>query len=239
MWFELDTKNGTVWLVNRFGLEGEWGFDKYKHSDISMNVGSRTLYFTDQMHYGTLEVLDKTEFDHQVNRLGPDFLKQEFTDQEFYDRISKLLYNKPIRKNWKIIKVLMTQTAVDGLGSGLGNYLSVEALFRARISPHATMQHLLNNRGQANKLAEAIRYTVKWAFSNSNIGYLDHLPEEMATFIKKIRHKNLFLKHTDVGDKQFVFNVYRQKKYKQYDVKAEKIIAGRSCYWVPQLQTFT
>ena len=115
----------------------------------------------------------------------------------------------------------MDQTKNSGLGSGLGNYLSVEILYDCNISPYTKMKKLYENKKLAFKLANAIKYIVKLSFLDASIGYLEHLDKGMSSFIKNLRkdinsdtkHKYNF--HPDIvltGKENFSFRVYRQKK---------------------------
>ncbi|MCJ7637815.1 MAG: hypothetical protein MUO21_10030 [Nitrososphaeraceae archaeon] len=93
MWFELKGKdNKSLYILNKFGLSGEWGFTKQKHSNIEFTIkeGTKTrkLYFTDDRNFGTLEfTTDIQRLQKELAKLGDDFLKTSFTNSEFYDRV--------------------------------------------------------------------------------------------------------------------------------------------------------
>lgn len=250
LWFVLeDKKKNNYFILNHFGLEGEWGFTKYKHSHVLFQIKDNIdLYFTDSRNFGTIEITNDV---HKLNKildtLGPDFLKEKFTNQDFYNRIVDFMTtdNHKIitpKANKKIITVLMDQKINTGLGSGLGNYLAPESLYRAGISPHTKIKELYDNQALSNNLAKAIKYTVKLAFMTADIGYLSDLDDEMSSFVTKLRknkktnstyHPDTKIKSKDV----FTFNVYRQKKDPLGNtVKADKIIPGRTTYWVPNIQ---
>jgi len=250
LWFELeDKKKDKYYILNRFGLEGEWGFTKYKHSHIHFEITNDIdLYFTDSRNFGTIEITDDEEkLNEELEKLGPDFLQEPFTNQEFYDRVEDYITasgDKIVssRANKKIIVVLMDQKAKTGLGSGLGNYLAPESLYRASISPHTKIKEIYEDRNLSNKLAKAIKYTVKLAFMTADIGYLEDLDEGMESFVMKLRkskktaktyHHDIKLKSKDV----FTFDVYRQKEDPYGNpVKGDKIISGRTTYWSPKKQ---
>ena len=245
VWFVLKRPdNSLLYLMNTFGLEGEWTTDKQKHSDIEFVYDGKSLYFTDQIKYGTMEITNDIKvLNKKLNKLGPDLLKETFTEDEFYNRVHNYLYkNNKLnvsRANKEIIKVLMDQTTP--LGSGLGNYLAVESLYTSKISPYTKLIDLYNNRERLNKLSKAIKKTIKLSFINSDTGYLDHIDESLGVFIKKLRSKdkihNLFHPATNIGIKKFKFNVYRQQKDPHgNNIKASKIIPGRTTYWSPTIQ---
>lgn len=261
LWFELtDRKNNQYYILNRFGLEGEWGFKKQEHSGLQFTIIDKTdksnkelnLFFTDSRNFGTVEIVNgKKKLDKKLSKMGPDLLKISFTNQEFYERIKNYITRGTgsiikTRADKKIIKVLMDQTKFGGIGSGLGNYLSVEILYDCKISPHKTIMELYNDRQLVYKLANSIKYIVKLSYLNANIGYLEHLDDVMDSFIKKLRkeinenknHINNY--HPDVilnKNDKFTFKVYRQKKDPVGNlVKTDKIITGRTTYWVPEVQ---
>lgn len=258
LWFDLTGKNDkSYYILNRFGLEGEWGFTKEKHSGLQFTIIDKDnikseLYFTDSRNFGTVEIVNnKNRLNTELNKLGPDFLKTPFTEQEFYNRIEDYVTKKTnkiikARGNQKIVTVLMNQTASGGLGSGLGNYLTAEILYYAEISPHTTMKQLYEDKKTAFILADSIKYITKLAFLEANVGYLAHLDPSMSTFIKKLRknidnnknHENNYHSDTILDEKDtFTFQVYG-KKYDPFKnpVKPDKIIPGRTTYWVPAIQ---
>ena len=258
LWFELtDQKNKHYYILNRFGLEGEWSFTKQEHSGLQFTIiddSNKELnaFFIDPRNFGTVEIInDQKKLNKELGKLGPDFLKTSFTSQEFYDRITKYITRNgksivSTRGNKEIIKVLMDQTISGGLGSGLGNYLSVEILYDCKISPHKKMSDIYNDKQLVYNLANSIKYIIKLSYLNANIGYLEHLDSDMASFIQKLRkeiidnknhennyHPSVILSEND----KFTFRVYRQKKDPDGNpIKADKIIATRTTYWSPAVQ---
>lgn len=257
MWFELvDKNNNCLYILNKFGLSGEWGFDKQDHSNVefTIKVGTkmRKVYFTDPRNFGTIEfTTDVKRLNKELAKLGDDFLKLPFTNSEFYDRIDDYVKRGgdtiiKTRYNKEIIKILMDQTVKNGIGSGLGNYLSVSVLYHAKMSPYTPIGKLHKNKALANKLATSIRYIVKFAYLTANIGYLEHLDQGMASFLNKLRkdieknpkHPYNFQSSIKIksGD-EFQFEVYGQSEDPYGNpVKADKIIPGRTTYWAPAVQ---
>lgn len=251
MWFELSNGQDMIFIMNTFGLEGEWGFTKKKHSNVEFIIQNKSLYFTDSRNFGTITITNSEEvFCNKHSSLAPDFLKTDFTNKEFYNRIEDYILDKngnilKSRANKEIIKILMTQNEPASLGSGLGNYLSVEVLYRAQISPHKKMLDLYRDKNLCNKLAQSIKYITKLSFMTADIGYLEHLDIKMTGFIKNLRntinenkkHKYHFHPSVNINNNVFKFKVYRQKTdSKGNKVKGDKIINGRTTYWVPTVQ---
>lgn len=256
MWFELsygiNRANDSNFILNTFGLEGEWGFTKQKHSNIEIIVKgkkdkSKSLYFTDSRNFGTIELTkDRIKLDDKLKLLAPDFLKVDFTEKEFYERVEDCILDKngkilKTRGNKEIVKVLMTQMYPLSLGSGLGNYLSVEVLYRAKISPYKKLVDIYNDRKLSDRLSRSIKYVTKLSFMTANIGYLGHLDIKMSGFVNNMRShikkKYNFHPNTKIGNEVFKFKVYRQKEDpKGNKVRGDKLISTRTTYWVPSVQ---
>lgn len=258
MWFEMmDQNNNDFYILNRFGLSGEWGFEKKDHSGVMLEIDddkkkkTYRLYFTDPRNFGTIEITSKkSDLDNELNKLGDDFLQTSFTNNDFYKRIEDNILNSDdtinaSRANKEIIKVLMDQTLSTGLGSGLGNYLGVEVLYDAGISPHKKLGDIYKDKKLANKLAESIKYVVKLSYVTAEVGYLSHLDNRLKKWVNKLRtkiknnkkHKYHFHPDSDLKNDKFEFKVYRQKTDPLGNkVKADKIITGRTTYWVPSIQ---
>lgn len=253
MWFELKDKNGkTLYILNKYGLTGEWGFTEKDYSGVEFTIKNKNttdnkkLFFTDFRNFGTLEITDKiSRLNKELNKIAPDFLKVSFTNNEFHKRVVDYC-STDARKKREIIKVLMDQTVKNSIGSGLGNYLSVSALYMAKISPYTSMEKIAKSKVLSNRLSESIKYIVKLAFLTSDTGYFLDLDKGIEKFLKTLRsnifknNKHIYNFHPDIkikkGDK-FKFEVYGQDKDPYgNDVVGDKIIPGRTTYWVPAIQ---
>lgn len=251
MWFDMKDKNNKpLYILNKYGLSGEWGFQEKDHSNVEFTIKEldkiKKLYFTDQRNFGTIEITDKlTRLNKELDKIADDFLKVPFTNDEFYSRIKNYV-TTDARKKREIIKVLMDQTVKNGIGSGLGNYLSVSALYMAKMSPYTSMEKISKSKILSNRLSVSIKYIVKLSFLTSNTGYFLDLDKGIEKFLNTLRNnifknqKHIYNFHPDIkikkGDK-FKFEVYGQDKDPLgNDVKADKIIPGRTTYWVPSVQ---
>lgn len=226
MWFELiNPKNKNVhWYIwNTFGLTGMWSFYQAKHVRAVLSFENKLMaYFSDMRNFGTFKfTTDKTALEKKLEELSPDFLK----DNHFsLDKIRN--YDIPV------VKILIDQKKV---GSGLGNYLVAEILYRAHLSPHRLGSSL--TKEEIKNLEYWIKYVVKLSYVDNYIGYMENLDEEARKIGRKNYHPNIKL-----AEKTFQFQVYRKKEDPYGNpVKAEKIVgpegAMRTTYWVPAVQT--
>lgn len=253
--FELSNKDADIYLMNTFGLTGSWSLTKKKHSRISFTIKKNNktykLYYTDPRNFGTIKITsDKNILDEKLESLGPDFLKTTFTKTDFFNRIKKYIHKRngsisSPRANREIVKVLMDQKANSGLGSGIGAYLAVEILYHAKISPRKKMKYIYRNKKLAYQLAKSIKYIIKLSYMTADVGYMEHLDNNMDKWVKKLRKRisknkdHKYHYHPDVNLKNnvFTFKVYRQKADPLGNkVTPDKIIAGRTTYWVKAVQ---
>lgn len=227
IWFDFTYKKDGVkkhiYAWNTLGLFGLWTMYRptscrYKFVFEDSNRKKLTAYYSDRTSYGTLKfTTDKDALDSKLKKLGPDVLKEDFD----LSKVSK--YKTPI------VKILMDQNKVI---SGVGNYLSVEALYKAKISPHRIGSDLSDE--EIENLTYALKYIVKLAYTNNEIGYMVGLADEGKN-IKKINY------HPDIKLKkgiQFKFQVYQRDTDRHGNkIRADKnLVKDRTTYWCPAVQ---
>jgi formamidopyrimidine-DNA glycosylase len=214
MWFHFYNKKQNWYIWNTFGLTGIWSFRKFKYLRAEFIFSNKKLYYSDMLSYGTFKFSNsEEELKTKLNKIAPDFLKEQVD-------ISKIT-----RYNIPIVKLLMSQTKI---GSGLGNYLVSEILYRAKISPFCLGSQL--NSEQIKKLSKSIQYLTKLAYFSNEFGYMINLEKS-----NKIKRINYHPKIKISGE--FKFNVYRRKfDLHGNPVKKDKIIESRTTYWVPNVQ---
>jgi len=236
----LTNKTGTIYILSHMGLTGEWQTEKTDNTRLKISTNKGTLYYNDPRNFGNVELTDDIKhLNKKLDSLAPDVLKTEFSDTEFKDMISDYLSKSSSRKNQMIFKVLMKQNLKDGIISGLGNYLTPEILYEAKISPFRTIGSLSNS--ELKKLSQAIKLIVKLSYYNNNTGYMTHFGDFTKIHKQKIDNKEYPEYHTDVKLKktdQFKFKIYRQNKDpKGNKVSKDKTInKNRTTYWVSDVQ---
>lgn len=218
LWFELlDTDNNSWYIWNTFGMSGMWSLKEPPYVRAIFSFGNViTAYYSDSRNFGTFKFSNsKEELDKKLSSLGTDFLKDDFS----LKKIKK--YKIPIAK------LLSDQKKI---GSGLGNYLIPEILYRAKISPHRLGTDM--SKKDLKKLKYWIKYVVKLAYMDNHIGYMKNLEDETKKLKKHNYHPDIVL-----DGNTFKFLIYRQKKDpKGNKVKTDKINGERNTYWVPAVQ---
>ena len=217
IYFTFSSKKDKFYMVNTLGMSGVWKRRKEKHTCFFFEYSSsleseerEKLYFIDQRHFGTIKFLTtKQDLEKKLKELGPDMLNDPKMNYKlFKERLLKY-------KHWNIVKALMCQKII----SGIGNYLKSESLYHARLSPFLKVEDL--SEEQFYNLYQSIRLKIVSSYNQGGVSV-----------------KNF----ADVDDKKgqyhFTFQVYCEK-YDKKGNKVEKVILDdkRSTYYVPSLQT--
>jgi formamidopyrimidine-DNA glycosylase len=237
MWFQFDNNR---YLLNTFGLSGMWGFEKTKNARIEFIFENNLkAYYEDARNFGTFEY-DNTQnaFNKKINKLAPDLLKTNFTKEQFLGWFNDFLSKSSKRKDMLIVKVLMNQNKSDGIGSGLGNYLVPEILYRCKISPHRKIGELSEN--EIMHMANIIKQVLKQCYIYNDTDYMEDIKDfvkEHYDGLTKGKYPDYHSEIKILKNQKFMFFVYRQKVDPLGNkVIAEKILANRSTYWVPTVQ---
>jgi len=220
MWFELNKDGSKSFIWNTFGLTGMWSFFEPKSCRAVLTFSDDTVvYYSDARNFGTFTFSDSAEaLNAKLGELAPDFLKESNID---FKSLTK--YNKPI------VEILTDQKKI---GSGIGNYLVAEILYRAKLSPHRKASTLSTEEIQ--NLKYWVAYTIKLAYDSNDIGYMINLTPEASKISRKNYHPKIIFKKSD---SEFTFQVYRQKLDPEgNEVTVEKSNKDRSIYWVKSVQ---
>lgn len=221
MWMEFKTTDGDHWYMwNTFGMTGMWSFFEPRSCRAMLTFSDDTVaYYSDQRNFGTFVFTDDVEnLNKKLSELPPDLLKDPDVD------FSKLTtYKKPI------VDILTDQKHI---GSGIGNYLIAEILYRAKLSPHRFASSLTEDEVQ--NLNYWIAYMLKLSYESNNIGYMINLTKEASKIKRHIYHPDIKIKKSD---KDFDLKVYQKKKDPLGNkVTAEEIRKGRTMWWVKAVQ---
>lgn len=244
LYMKLKHANKIIYFVSHLGMAGEWSkiesdSDRIRLTIHQTNGDTFKLCYRDPRNFGNIEVLEKADFKTRIDKLAPDVLKTEFTNEDFLTIIGNFLKKSKKRSSQLIFKVLTKQNLSDGLFSGLGNYLIPEILYDAKISPYRHIGSLTNE--ELLSLAHSIKYVTKLSYYNNTTGYMTNFGNYNVEHKKGIDngtylnyHNDIILKPTDV----FQFKIYQKKKDPLGNpVEKDKTLnKGRTTHWVKNVQ---
>lgn len=237
----------TIYMLNTFGMTGRWSFTDNPSARIKFTVKSNTtqgktynLYYIDPRNFGTMEFTDQEfVFNNKLEKLAPDVLKSGLTDKDLVILIKDLISKskgKSIRskkKNLNLVKVLMDQ---EMLVSGIGNYLTAEILYDAKLNPHRDLSDLSDD--EIKRLAHSMRKLVKYAYYDNGTGYMEHFKIFMKTHSKRI-DDGIFPNYiSDIAPvKGFQFKVYQKTEDAHGNkIIQDEILKDRTMHWVKEVQ---
>ena len=170
LWFVLENSlKETIYLMCNFGLTGEWAFEKKNSARVRFKIINKdsdkkyNLYFIDDRNFGILMFTNnKLIFEDRLNKLARDYMKNPYTNEEFIKEFSNFINNKPNNSNKILVKFLMDQNKNETIGCGLGNYLTAEIMYEAKLSPYRTLGSL--TKKELEKLNESIKKIIKISY---------------------------------------------------------------------------
>mmetsp|Transcript_4961 Transcript_4961/g.6915 ORF Transcript_4961/g.6915 Transcript_4961/m.6915 type:complete len:224 (-) Transcript_4961:556-1227(-) len=191
------------------GITGTFSFEPSSHSRLLIEMsgtGRRDLnvFFNDQRNFGTVTFCkDESEITSKLQKIGESYL-DGLTEDRFVQEIQKQTRRKPGRS---LAVFLMDQSKT----SGVGNYILSESLYRARISPWATVEEL--SSAQCSELFHHIR----------NVIYTSYEKQTGASF--------------QPGSHNSILRVYGRS----FDSQGRKVVRGegphgRTVWFVPEVQ---
>ena len=177
-------------IISKLGLTGWWYVDedvptwKTMTPNIVFKFKKVTLYYTDQLSYGTLTFTqDQSLIDKELNKLAPDI--EEVNLKTFMEQVDKKL-----KTDGLIEDAIIDQ---HRFVSGIGNYLKSEILYDANLSPKRSVHSL--SIADWKELFKSAKKVIKRIFKNVNDehAYMDTMKvyqKEVDPFGNKIqKHK--------------------------------------------------
>lgn len=159
-----DGQGGDRELVMHLGMTGSLRFhdpDAYVRATFTLSPpGDERLHFRDVRRFGRLTVVDAGDYSTiaTLARLGPEPLSDDFTAAAFHAALAAT--RRPVKP------FLLSQLPV----AGVGNIYADEALWRARINPHARRV----GAARAQALWAAIRAVLAEAIEREGTTFRDY-----------------------------------------------------------------
>lgn len=203
------------YLMNSFGMSGQWSPKEGKHPCFGFYLGEdpltsyETMYFNDPRHFGTIKFTNsERELNKKLDELGWDPLTMPL------DKNMKWLTFQLSKSTKPIAEVLMDQ----GIFSGVGNYIRAEALYASKLSPWRKANKL--SKDEVQSLGKAIVDVMEESYK--------HQGATIHTYTTA---------YGEEGNYSTQFKVYGQKQ----DPLGNKIVKQqtadkRTIHWCPDIQ---
>ncbi len=214
-----------IYLNSHLRMTGRWAYEdsgktklKLIFGKVMINPSCRFLWAEKIAHYedprglGKFRVYDKAGLDAKLMQLGPDILSDNITWPQWQGLTKR--YNKR-----QLVSFLMEQKCI----CGIGNYLKIEILNRAKLKPDRQLNSL--------SLEENYRFwqlTVKTPAESHSYGGLT-----IKDFWDPLGRKGVFPVR--------IYGVKPSPDGNRYDpdgnlIVLDKFADGRTTYWVPAVQ---
>ena len=210
IWFTL-SDGWKIW--NTLGMAGSWRTRPNRHHMLSFVLGgdNPALTYNDSRRFGTFKVFhdpDSSLLDAKLSKLGPDLLAESGVDAALWR--SRLR----ARDHRNVCEALMDQKVI----AGIGNYLKAEALYRAKIHPHALVGDLNDTELEELRIQSIICIRPSYAAQGATL-------------------RDYRLPDGSPGTASFEFLCYNRRTDEQNNpVIREKTPDKRTTHWVPQVQ---
>ena len=132
----------------------------------------------------------------------------------------------------------MDQNKGETVGSGIGNYIAAESMYEAKLSPYRTLNSL--TKKEIESLNQAIKKIIKISYISNKVGYMECLEDYIEKHKEQVKEGKFpdYLPEIKIKKgEEIEFKVYQKTEDKLGNkVIADKIITGRTTYWVPNIQ---
>jgi len=223
IWWEFGDLFPICYMYTTLGMSGNFKLQPSKHTRIAFYFDDDTaVYYNDQRNFGTIKfVFDDKDHHKKLDSIGPDMLNNPCTLSEFL-RIARL---KP---RWTMVKWLMDQSQI----SGVGNIYKSESLFLAGIRPDKLIEECTDE--ELEKLYHAVCQILSASYSTggATIRNYSDLYNNHGQYTRFASNPNEIVAAR--GGHVMVYN-QTQDIYGN-PVERIKLNDGRTTFWSPAVQ---
>lgn len=158
-----------------------------KHLNVAFVFDHGTLFFYDQLSFGTITILTPQENDKRISKIGEDILGDQLTLEGFINA-----FNNIKNKDRYIGNVLMDQRVI----SGVGNYLRADALWMSKISPFRRLKDI--SSGELEILFVNLRKLVWGIYNNRRARIRGHIEAHDKMPMDHGRDFFVYMNETDI-----------------------------------------
>ena len=223
IWWEFGDLFPICYMYTTLGMSGNFKLQPSKHTRIAFYFDDDTaVYYNDQRNFGTIKfVFDDKDHHKKLDSIGPDMLNNPCTLSQFL-RIARL---KP---RWTMVKWLMDQSQI----SGVGNIYKSESLFLAGIRPDKLIEECTDE--ELEKLYHAVCQILSASYSTggATIRNYSDLYNNHGQYTRFASNPNEIVAAR--GGHVMVYN-QTQDIYGN-PVERVKLNDGRTTFWSPAVQ---
>jgi len=223
IWWEFGDLLPICYMYTTLGMSGNFKLQPSKHTRIAFYFDDDTaVYYNDQRNFGTVKfIFDDKDHQRKLASIGPDMLNNPCTLSEFL-RLARL---KP---KWTMVKWLMDQSQI----SGVGNIYKSESLFLAGIRPDRLLESCSDE--ELEKLYHAVCKILKASYETggATIRNYSDLYNNHGNYTRFASNPAEIVAAR--GGHVMVYN-QKQDIYGN-SVERVKLNDGRTTFWSPEVQ---
>ena len=223
IWWEFGDLLPICYMYTTLGMSGNFKLQPSKHTRIAFYFDDDTaVYYNDQRNFGTIKfVFDSKDHQKKLDSIGPDMLNNPCTLSEF-------LHIARLKPRWTMVKWLMDQSQI----SGVGNIYKSESLFLAAIRPDKLIEECTDE--ELERLYHAVCQVLSASYSTggATIRNYSDLYNNHGQYTRFASNPNEIVEAR--GGSVMVYN-QKQDIYGNPVVRV-KLNDGRTTFWSPEVQ---
>jgi formamidopyrimidine-DNA glycosylase len=223
IWWEFGDLFPICYMYTTLGMSGNFKLQPSKHTRLALYFDDDTaVYYNDQRNFGTVKfVFDDKDHQKKLDSIGPDMLNNPCT-------LSTFLHIARSKPRWTLVKWLMDQSQI----SGVGNIYKSESLFLAGIRPDKLIEECTDE--ELEKLYHAVCQILSASYSTggATIRNYSDLYNNHGQYTRFASNPNEIVAAR--GGHVMVYN-QTQDIYGNPVVRV-KLNDGRTTFWSPAVQ---
>jgi len=223
IWWEFGDLLPICYMYTTLGMSGNFKLQPSKHTRIAFYFDDdSSVYYNDQRNFGTIKfVFDDKDHQKKLDSIGPDMLNNPCT-------LSQFLHIARLKPRWTLVKWLMDQSQV----SGVGNIYKSESLFLAGLRPDRTLESCTDEELEKLYYAVCKVLSASYESGGATLRNYSDLYNNHGQYTRFASSPNEMVEAR--GGRVMVYN-QKQDIYGNPVVRV-KLNDGRTTFWSPEVQ---
>jgi DNA-formamidopyrimidine glycosylase len=223
IWWEFGDLLPICYMYTTLGMTGNFKLQPSKHTRLAFYFDDDSaVYYNDQRNFGTIKfVFDDKDHQKKLASIGPDMLNNPCS-------LSDFLHIARRKPRWTLVKWLMDQSQI----SGIGNIYKSESLFLAALRPDRLLESCTDDELEKLYYAVCKVLSASYESGGSTIRNYSDLHNNHGRYTR-------FPSNPDemIAARQSRVMVYNQKEdIYGNPVERIKLNDGRTTFWSPKVQ---